>query len=241
MPETPFEEKESKMANRELARAIWPFIKPYFWMLGLSTFLVFVVTALDLLLPILIQKAFDGFIVPVNDAAGVDLFGLEILSFKTFALFFTGFILAAFVFDFMQTLFMEYTGQKIILNLRCIMFSHMAFLEVPFYDQNTSGRLVSRVAGDIENMNEMFTSVLIFIFKDLFLMTGILVILFTIDFTLALYLSFLVPIIIITILGFSKVLRKAFRTIRQKIAEINHSFSEGIIGIKIIQTSSSQG
>lgn len=237
MPDTPFEEKESKLANREIAKAIWPFIKPFTWMLGLTTFLVFVVTFLDLLQPILIQKAFDGFIVPVKDTVGVELFGISVRSFKTYAIFFALFILTAFGLDFMQTLFMEYTGQKIILNLRCLLFSRMAFLEVAFYDQNTSGRLVSRVAGDVENMNEMFTSVLIFIFKDLFLMAGIMVILFTIDFTLALYLSLLIPILVVTIAGFSKVSRKVFRTIRQKIAEINHSFSEGIIGIKIIQTS----
>lgn len=240
MLDTQFEEKESKLANREIARAIWPFIQPYVWMLSLSTFLVFVVTFLDLLQPILIQKAFDGFIVPVNDAVGAEVFGVRVLSFKTYAVFFALFILAAFSIDFMQTLFMEYTGQKIILNLRSILFSRMAFLEVAFYDQNSSGRLVSRVAGDVENMNEMFTSVLIFIFKDLFLMAGIMVVLFTINFTLALYLSILIPILVVTIAGFSKVSRKVFRTIRQKIAEINHSFSEGIIGIKIIQTSAAR-
>jgi len=168
MPDTPFEEKESKLANREIAGATWPFIKPYIWMLGLTTFLVFVVTSLDLLQPILIQKAFDGFIVPTNDTLGVELFGISFLSFKTYATFFALFILAAFSLDFIQTLFMEYTGQKIILNLRAILFARMAFLEVAFYDQNTSGRLVSRVAGDVENMNEMFTSVLIFISKIFF-------------------------------------------------------------------------
>ncbi|MCP3955575.1 MAG: ABC transporter ATP-binding protein [Desulfobacterales bacterium] len=240
MPDTSFEEKENKLANLKLAKEIWPFIKPYFWMLSLSTFLVFLVTFFDLLLPLLIQKAFDGFIVPVNAAVGVDLFGISVLSFKTYAAFFTVFILAAFIIDFIQTFFMEYTGQKIILNLRCILFSRITFLEVAFFDKNSSGRLVSRVAGDVENMNEMFTSVLIFIFKDLFLMVGILVVLFNIDFTLTLYLSLLIPIIVITIIGFSNVSRKAFRTIRQKIAEINHSFSEGILGIKIIQTSSGQ-
>jgi ATP-binding cassette subfamily B multidrug efflux pump len=240
MPDTLFEEKENKMANLKLAKAIWPFIKPYFWMLSLSTFLVFLVTFSELLLPIFIQKAFDGFIVPVNAAIGVDLWGTSILSFKTYLIFFTVFMLASFSIDFIQTFFMEYTGQKIILNLRCVLFSRMTFLKVDFFDKNSSGRLVSRVAGDVENMNEMFTSILIFIFKDLFLMAGILVILFTIDLKLALYLSLLMPVIVIIIVVFSDVSRRAFRTIRQKIAEINHSFSEGITGIKIIQTTASR-
>ena len=240
MPDKAFEERENKFANLKLAKAIWPFIKPYFWMLSLSTLLVFLVTFSELLLPLFIQKAFDGFIVPVNDVMGVDLWGYSIFSFKTYLIFFTVFMLASFCIDFIQTFFMEYTGQKIILNLRCALFSRMTFLGVDFFDKNSSGRLVSRVAGDVENMNEMFTSILVFIFKDLLLMAGILVILFTINLKLALYLSLLMPLIVIIIVVFSDVSRKAFRTIRQKIAEINHSFSEGITGIKIIQTTASR-
>lgn len=234
------EEKEIKLADLKMARDLWPFIKPYGWMLILSTMLIFLVTFFELLLPIFTQKAFDGFIVPVGSEKGIEVFGFGINSFTAFCILFLVFIFTLFVIDFFQTLFMEYTGQKIILNLRCALFSHMSFLPVAFYDKNSSGRLVSRVAGDVENMNEMFTSILIFIFKDLLLMTGILVILFTIDIKLALYLSLLVPVIVISIGLFSKILRNTFRTIRQKIAEINHSFSEAITGIKIIQTTSSR-
>ncbi|MBU1696174.1 MAG: ABC transporter ATP-binding protein, partial [Proteobacteria bacterium] len=234
------QEKEIKLADLAVARELWPFIRPYAWMLILSTLLVTLVTFFELLMPIFIQKAFDGFIVPVGLEKGIQILGFKIESFKTFCIFFSIFILASFVIDFFQSLFMEYTGQKIILNLRCALFSHMTFLPVPFYDKNSSGRLVSRVAGDVENMNEMFTSILIFIFKDLMLMAGILLILYTIDIKLAFYLSLLVPVIVISIVLFSKILRNVFRTIRQKLAEINHSFSEAITGIKIIQTTSSQ-
>ncbi|MFH2093010.1 MAG: ABC transporter ATP-binding protein [Pseudomonadota bacterium] len=234
------EEKINKVNNRLLAIAIWPFIRPYIWMLGTSTGLVFLVTFSELLMPLLTQKAFDGFIVPVGNSNGVDLFGFNIPTFKAFGFLFGIYVFISFVIDFIQTFFMEYTGQKIILNLRCALFDHMTFLPVSFFDKNSSGRLVSRVAGDVENMNEMFTSILIFIFKDLFLMAGILIILFSIDIKLALYLSFLVPIIVISILGFSKISRTAFRTIRQKVGEINHSFSEALTGIKIIQTTASK-
>ncbi|MDA3787155.1 MAG: ABC transporter ATP-binding protein [Desulfobacula sp.] len=234
------QEKEITLADFNVAKKLWPFIRPYAWMLILSILLVTLVTFFELLMPLFIQKAFDGFIVPVGLEKGIQILGFKIESFKTFGIFFSIFILASFVIDFFQSLFMEYTGQKIILNLRCALFAHMTFLPVAFYDKNSSGRLVSRVAGDVENMNEMFTSVLIFIFKDLMLMAGILLILYTIDIKLAFYLSLLVPVIVISIVLFSKILRNAFRTIRQKLAEINHSFSEAITGIKIIQTTSSQ-
>jgi len=238
---TPGEENKIGLSNITLVKALWPFIRPYWWMLGLTTLLVFIVTFFELLTPLLIQKAFDGFIMPVDPGAGISLAGIQITSFTRFCLIFAIIICTAFVIDFCQTLFMEYTGQKIILRLRCALFSHMTGLPIAYYDKNSSGRLVSRVAGDIENMNEMFTSVLVFIFKDLVLLTGILVVMFFLNFRMAGTLSLIVPVIIISVIIFSKILRDAFRTIRQKIAEINHSFSEGITGVKIIQTTSSKG
>ncbi len=239
-PATALEESEIKLADITLVKALWPFIRPYWWMLGLSTLLVIAVTFFELLMPLLTQKAFDGFILPVGPEPGISLAGFKITSFTRFCLIFAGIIATAFAIDFCQTLFMEYTGQKIILNLRCALFSHMAHLPVSYYDKNSSGRMVSRVAGDIENMNEMFTSILVFIFKDLALMAGIFGVMFYLNATLALYLFLIVPLIAITVLSFSKILRAAFRTIRQKVAEINHSFSEAIIGIKVIQTTSSK-
>ncbi|MCG8567460.1 MAG: ABC transporter ATP-binding protein/permease [Desulfobacterales bacterium] len=246
------EEKEIKLANGIVFKVLWPHIRPYAWMLILSTLLVFVGIAFELSLPLLTQKAFDGFILPVGDKIGIWLPGLNgifegwfpnvwVSSFTTFGLIYLSMIVAAFLVEFTQTLFMEYTGQKIILNLRCTLFSHMTGLPVSYYDENASGRLVARVAGDIENMNEMFTSVLVFIFKDLVLMAGILGVLFSMNTELAGYQAALVPVIFLGIFIFSKVVRGAFRTIRQKIGEINHSFSEGIGGIKVIQTTTSHG
>jgi ATP-binding cassette subfamily B multidrug efflux pump len=236
----PAEEKEIRLGNIKLAKALWPFIRPYAWMLGLTTLLVFAVTFFELLMPLMSQKAFDGFILPVDPGAGIRLGGVTITSFSRFCLLFAAITCTAFVIDFFQSLFMEYTGQKIILGLRTALFSHMTGLSVSYFDKNSSGRLVSRVAGDIENMNEMFTSVLVFIFKDLVLLAGILAVMFYLNASMTATLSLVVPLIIISIMVFSKILRNAFRTIRQKMAEINHSFSEGITGVKIIQTTSSK-
>lgn len=240
MQHNTYEEKEIQLADVKLLKSLWPFVRPYLWMLLLTTLMVFIVTGFELIMPILTQKGIDHFIIPTTQTGTATFLGITVHSFHSFCLLFLAVVLAGFVIDFIQTLFMEYTGQTIILNLRCRLFSHMTFLPVSFYDRNTSGRLVSRVTNDIENMNEMFTSVLIFICKDLLLMTGILVILFTMNLELTLYITALVPVIFISIIVFSKALRASFRTVRQKIGEINHSFSEAITGIKIIQTASGQ-
>jgi ATP-binding cassette, subfamily B, multidrug efflux pump len=237
----PTEEREIKLGNITLVKSLWPFIRPYAWMLGVTTLLVFAATFFELIMPLLTQKAFDGFILPIGSEPGIRLAGFHITSFTRFCLIFAAITGTAFVIDFCQSLFMEYTGQKIILHLRSCLFAHMTGLPVSYYDKNASGRLVSRVAGDIENMNEMFTSVLVFIFKDLALLMGILGVMFFLNARMAATISLIVPVIIVSVLIFSKILRAAFRTIRQKIAEINHSFSEGITGVKIIQTTSSKG
>jgi len=142
-PETELEEKEIKLTDFKLIKGIWPFIKPFFWMLCVSVSLVFLLTFLELLSPILIKKAIDGFILPVSDTKQVMFFGFLINSFKLFGIVFLGIITLAFIIDFIQAMFMEYTGQKIILNLRERLFEHMVYLPVSFYDQNTSGRPVS--------------------------------------------------------------------------------------------------
>ncbi|MCP4024505.1 MAG: ABC transporter ATP-binding protein [Desulfobacteraceae bacterium] len=239
-PDVTLEEREVTLADIKLIKGIWPYVKPYFWMLCISTALVFIVTFLDLLAPIFTQKAFDGFIVPVNAEPGTQILGIPISSFSSFCVLFLCLISGSLVIDFFQTMFMEYSGQKIILHLRCTLFSHMTNLTVAYFDKNSSGRLVARVAGDIENMNEMFTNILVFIFKDLVFMAAILGIMFYINFRLTACIFLLVPFITAGIYIFSKIMRKTFRTIRQKIAEINHSFSETITGIKIIQTTASE-
>ncbi len=229
------EEKKIRLADLALAKGLFPYVRPYAWMLGLTTLLVFLVTGFELFLPMLSQRAIDGFILP-SGRPGTTLLGVEFTRFATFGAAAAVVISAGFALDFCQTLFMEYTGQKIILNLRCRLFAHMTGLPVAYFDANSSGRLVARVAGDIENMNEMFTSILVFIFKDMLLMAGIFAVLYTVNARLAFYLTLILPVIGFTVFYFRKKIREVFRRIRQKIAEINHRFSEGITGIKVIQT-----
>lgn len=229
------EEKKVGLADPALFKALIPYVRPYAWMLGLATFLVFMVTGFELLQPWLIQQAIDGFILVSGDP-GFKIMGFDIEQFSVFGVWFGVVILAGFVLDFSQAMFMEYTGQKIMLNLRCRLFDHMTDLPVSYFDTNASGRLVARVAGDIENMNEMFTSVLVFIFRDLLLMAGVFVILFFSNHRLTFYLSLIVPVVFVCVVYFSRILRRVFRTLRQKSAEINHRFSEAVTGIRVIQT-----
>jgi ATP-binding cassette subfamily B protein len=105
-----------------------------------------------------------------------------------------------------------------------------------FFTRNPIARLVTRVTNDIQNMNELFTSFISMIFKDMLLLVGIAVVLVIMDWQLALLTFLVLPLVVATAIGFSSRVRDVFRDLRIKVAEINTRFSETISGIKVIQT-----
>ncbi len=239
MMPTPPEEKEIRLPTLALVKILAPFIRPFFWMLLVSALLSFGITFFELMIPYCMEKGLDGFILAGGKETGTTILGFHIHKFKDFSIVFALLIVSQFVLGIAQTLFMEYTGQNIVLSLRCSLFSHMTGLPIAYFDKNASGRMVSRVAGDIENMSEMFTSGLVFMARDAALMLGIMVMAILISPALAWYLAWLVPGLAAGIWLFGKVSRKVFRTIRQKLGEINHHFSEAITGFLAIQLTAS--
>lgn len=151
------------------------------------------------------------------------------------ALAFLAIVLANFIFNFFQRLIMEYTGHRIMHALRMALFSHIQALPVEFFTRNPVGRLVTRVTNDVQNMHELFTSFISFIFKDIFLLLGISAMLLYLNWKLALAVFTLVPLVIYAAVVFAGKARDVFRILRIKIAEINTRFSETIGGIKVIQ------
>lgn len=140
-----------------------------------------------------------------------------------------------FLLNFLQVLIMEYTGQNILHDLRMRLFDHIQSLSVSFFTKNTTGRLVTRVTNDVQNMHEMFTTVLTFIFKDLFLLAGIVATLLWINWRLACVTLSVLPFVAIASLLFAKRSRDAFRILRLKAAEINSRFAETVGGMKVVQ------
>lgn len=140
-----------------------------------------------------------------------------------------------FVFNFFQKWIMVYTGHMIMHDLRMHLFRHIQTLSMEFFTRNPIGRLVTRVTNDVQNMDELFTSVIAFIFKDLFLLFGIAAVMITLDWKLALTTFTVLPPVVLATIIFSTIARDIFRLLRIKIAEINTRFSETIGGMKVIQ------
>jgi ATP-binding cassette subfamily B multidrug efflux pump len=144
-------------------------------------------------------------------------------------------VILNFVLDIVQVLIMEYAGQMVMHDLRLRLFNHIQSLSIAFFTRNPVGRLVTRATNDIQNMYELFTSVIVFVFKDLFLLVGIAGVLTAINIKLALACFTVIPFVVYASFHFSSQARAAYRILRIKIAEINTRFSETIGGIKVIQ------
>jgi ATP-binding cassette subfamily B protein len=142
---------------------------------------------------------------------------------------------ASFCLNFLLMVILEYAGQMIMHDLRMTLFTHIQGLSIRFFSQNPVGRLVTRVTNDTQNMQEMFNSVIIFVLKDLFLVVGIVVLLFYMDWRLAAAVHLIFPFVFYASYKFSGASRESYRTLRVKAAQMNSRFAETIGGIQVIQ------
>jgi ABC-type multidrug transport system fused ATPase/permease subunit len=146
-----------------------------------------------------------------------------------------GVLAVNFLIDYGRIYIMQYVGQRIMFNLRTKTFEHLQKMSLGFFDRQPVGRLVTRVTNDVEVLNEMFANVLVNMLRDLFVVAGIVVLLFVVDWRLALVALAALPFIIGLSFYFRILARHAFRLVRAKISKINAYLQENISGIQIIK------
>lgn len=140
-----------------------------------------------------------------------------------------------FVLNFMQIFLVERTSQFIMHDLRKDIFHHLTARAMSFFTRNPVGRLVTRATSDVQNLHEMFSALFSSIFKDIFLIIGIMSTLFVLNWQLALVCFCLVPLIIVGAAIFSYTSHTAFREVRIKIASLNAMIQENLAGIAVIK------
>ena len=163
--------------------------------------------------------------VRAKDMEGLALIGLVLLVF----------LIISFGLSYGETYVLELIGQKIMQDIRLDLFQKIQGQALSFFDRHPVGRLVTRVTNDVENLNEMFKSLMITVFKDIFILTGILVVLLYLNWRLALVCFALLPFIFGLTLLFSTLARQAFRELRAKVAKLNAFLQERITGMRIVQ------
>jgi len=195
-----------------------------------AVFLSLAVTGATLTQPWLMQQGIDRYITDAQLSSAARLIGLS-----TTALWYCAMVLSVFVLSFLQVVVLEYVGQWIMHSIRQDLFGHILRLDLAFFNNNPTGRLVTRLTNDIQNMYEMFSSVMVTMFNDVLRLIGILVALFLMNVRLALVMSIFVPVSLMLTVLFAKLARGRFRAIRIQLVKINSYLSEAISGISILQ------
>jgi len=152
-----------------------------------------------------------------------------------FSLILISLLVISFFLNYSQVFLLNLAGQKIIHNIRVELFSHILQLDLKFFESNPVGRLVTRINNDTQNLNEMYTSVIVSVVKDILTFIGICVAMYLLDLKLALISYVTIPFIVFSITLFRIFQRRIYRMVRTRLARINAYISERISGIKIIQ------
>jgi ATP-binding cassette subfamily B protein len=224
------EDKLGEVTDLNLWRRILGYAAHYWQGAALAVLLSFAVIGSSLLLPYLVRLGVDNYIINVEIPVSERFSGLTIL-----AMIFGVAVIAGFVGNYFQVTVLEWTGQNIMHRLRQHIYIHMLGLDLAFFNENPSGKLVTRLTNDVQNMHEMFTSVIVTIFNDTIRIIGILVLLYWLNWRLALLMSLLIPVILVVTLWFSRMARNVFRMIRTNLSRINAYLQEAVSGISLIQ------
>ena len=214
---------ESKYKGNALLRLL-SYAKPYAFWVVLALILVLVLTWFDLYRPILIGDAINLF-----EADGdYDVIVNTAIKYSI--------VLAlGFVFNIAQTWILQKTGQNIILQVRRELYLHIQSLSSRYFDLTPVGKLVTRVSNDVEALNEMYSDILVKLFRNIIKIIGLAAVMLVYDYKLALFSFILLPIVILLTVFFRRMARKIYRIYRTRLTDLNTFLSEHLSGMRIIQ------
>jgi ATP-binding cassette subfamily B protein len=151
------------------------------------------------------------------------------------AALFLGALVLSYLLEFVQTYLMQWTGQKVMFDLRSQIFRHLQHMHIGYFDRNPVGRLVTRLTSDVDALNEMFTSGVFAIFEDIFVLLGIVLVMLQMNWWLALLSFAVLPLILLVTRVFRKHVRNSYRRIRTAISSINTYTQEHVSGMTVVQ------
>ena len=224
MTELAGENLEERYYDWAVFRRIVQYLKPYQTLALLSVLLLLGSSLCQLAGPYLAKLAIDDYIA-VGNLEGIDQIAWIFLSV----------LVGGFIFQFTQTLLMQYIGQNVMKDLRRETFAHIHRMSFNFFDKNPVGKMITRTVNDVEVLNEMLTSGLILIFSDLFTLVGIFAVLFFLNWKLAVVICVVFPFLAVATHFYRVRARDALRKNRSHVTRLNTFLQENLSGMKTVQ------
>jgi ATP-binding cassette subfamily B multidrug efflux pump len=232
------EEVLGKAYDARLMRRLLTYLRPYTWQVTVALIAIILKAILDVLGPFLTKTAIDKYLAHAPGSHSILdswLSSQPMKGIAQIALLYVGTLALTFFCEFLQTYYMQWTGQMVMFDLRSQIFRHLQRMHIGFYDKNPVGRLVTRVTTDVDALNDMFTAGVVSIFEDVFVLAGILAIMLCMDWKLALITFAVLPLIFWATMVFRVKVRDSYRRIRVAIARINSYLQEAVSGMLVLQ------
>ena len=221
------------------------YLKPYRRIFVICLILVLALTALELVKPIIIGDAIDQYITGEKNemlqAEGREQWEAGEMAEERYSgvlkagALYLGVLLLLFAFNRIQTLLLQKMGQDIIYDIRNELFTHVEKLTMRFFDTTPVGKTVTRLTNDVEAINEVFSNILVKLFRNVVKMIGLAVIMISMNPRMALYSFVLVPVVAVMTLVFRLISRRTYRLVRTRLTALNTFLSEHLSGMKIIR------
>ncbi len=232
------EEVLGKAYDSRLMKRLLKYLAPYKWQVAIALVAIVLKAGADVSGPYLIKIVVDRYLAPVpglHTWLNFFLSNEPLTGIAQIASIYVGLMLFSFLLEYLQTYFMQWTGQKAMFDMRSQIFRHMQRMHIGFFDRNPVGRLVTRVTTDVDAVNEMFTSGVVSIFEDIFVLAGIIGIMLQMNWKLALITFSVLPLILWATMIFRTKVRDSYRRIRVAIARINAYLQEHVSGMTVLQ------
>jgi ATP-binding cassette subfamily B protein len=242
------EDEGAKAFDAHLTRRLLRYLRPYRLRATVSVLLVIVSSLFEIAGPAITAVAIDLFVKPV---AGSEPLGVSrrigdwlvthgihldpLAGINVAAALYLATLLGGFAVLYSQMVLMNLMGQYIMYDLRKQIFGHLQKLDVQFFDRNPVGRLMTRVTTDVDALNDLFTAGFVAIFGDIFVLAGIVGVLFWMNWRMALVLFSITPFIVLVSIWFRRGARVTYRQVRARIAAINSFLQEHISGMSTVQ------
>lgn len=214
---------ESNYNGNALLRLL-SYLKPYTLSMILCLILVLALTGFDLYRPMLVGDAIDA----IEGGQSYD-------AILAFALRYGIVLVLGFLFNITQTWLLQKTGQRIIFAVRKDLYAHIQSLSCRFFDLTPVGKLVTRVTNDVEALDEMYSGILVRLFRNIIMILGLAGVMLALDTRLALLSFVLLPAVVGITALFRVISRAAYRVTKSRLTDINTFLSENLSGMRIIQ------
>jgi ATP-binding cassette subfamily B protein len=233
----PDEDVVGKAYDSRLMRRLVRYLAPYKLAASVSAVAILLKSVSDVSGPFFVKVAVDTYFDPKGHPGwlGRHLSRDPITGVTELGFIYLGALLFSFGLEFVQTYLMQWTGQKIMFDLRAQIFRHIQRMHVGFFDRNPVGRLVTRVTSDVDALNDMFTSGVLAIFEDVFTLSFIVIIMLSMSVPLALLALAVIPGILYATSLFREHVRDSYRRQRAATARINSFTQEYVSGMSVVQ------